>query len=45
MDDVLGTEKVIRIWALNDAFRSTFHGGKVVKTVNVAELGDEMQAL
>jgi hypothetical protein len=37
-------DKAARIAALNDRFRQTFWGGKVMMTKGVQELPDEMQA-
>jgi hypothetical protein len=44
MADATKADKVLRIRALNDAFRSTFRGGKVVKTASVAALPDMVVA-
>jgi hypothetical protein len=44
MADATGADKVLRIRALNDAFRTTFRGGKVVKTASVAALPDMVVA-
>jgi hypothetical protein len=44
MADATSADKVLRIRALNDAFRTTFRGGKVVKTANVAALPEMVVA-
>ncbi|MGH6875750.1 MAG: DUF3768 domain-containing protein [Rhizomicrobium sp.] len=44
MADAASADKVLRIRALNDAFRRTFRGGKVVKTASVAALPDMVVA-
>lgn len=38
------SDKILRIRALNDAFRTTFRGGKVVTTASVASLPDVVVA-
>ena len=42
--DVLSKDKVERIRQLNDAFRSSFRGGKILLTASVAELPDMVKA-
>ena len=42
--DVLSKDKVDRIRQLNDAFRSSFRGGKILVTASVAELPDMVKA-
>lgn len=44
MDTPDGDESAKRIAALNDAFRTTFRGGKVVMTASVNELPDCVKA-
>lgn len=44
MADATSADKVPRIRALNDAFRKTFRGGKVVTTASVAALPDMVVA-
>ena len=44
MADATSADKVLRVRALNDAFRTTFRGGKVVKTTGVAALPDMVVA-
>ena len=42
--DVLSKDKVERIRQLNDAFRSSFRGGKILLRASVAELPDMVKA-
>jgi hypothetical protein len=42
--DIQTKERTERIWDLNDAFRRTFSGGKVMMTCGVAELPDMVKA-
>jgi len=42
--DALSKDKVARIRQLNDAFRSSFRGGKILLTARVAELPDMVKA-
>jgi hypothetical protein len=44
MADATSADKVLRIRALNDAFRTSFRGGKVVKTAGVTALPDMVVA-
>ncbi|MCP3475053.1 DUF3768 domain-containing protein [Bradyrhizobium sp. CCGUVB1N3] len=42
--DVETRDRSVRIRALNDAFRQTFQGGRVMMTSGVADLPDEVKA-
>src|ERR1700712_3725107 len=42
--DVLSRSKIERIRELNDNFRNSFRGGKIVLTASVAELPDMVKA-
>jgi hypothetical protein len=44
MFDVLSPDKLAKIRELNDTFRMSFAGGKIVMTANVAELPDMVRA-
>jgi hypothetical protein len=44
MADATSADKALRTRTLNDAFRTTFRGGKVVKTASVAALPDMVVA-
>lgn len=44
MADATSADKVLRIRELNEAFRATFSGGKVVTTASVAALPDMVVA-
>ena len=44
MHDLLTSNRTIRIRELNDAFRQTFQGGKVMLSASVAELPDMVKA-
>ena len=43
--DLQTADKAARIRELNDAFRKTFSGGKVVMTASVAQLPSDVQAM
>ena len=42
--DVLSKDKVERVRQLNDAFRSSFRGGKILLRASVAERPDMVKA-